>query len=103
MIRSLMKLTTLLIIFLIGRFRADGQKVSEPKNNPPEWVRPYQPFRIAGNLYYVGTFDLACYLITTANGNILINTGLAASAPLIKTSIEGLGFKITDTKILLTT
>ncbi len=81
---------------------ASAQKVSEPKNTPPEWSKPYEPFRIAGNLYYVGTYDLACYLITTPKGNILINTGLSASAPLIKANIEALGFTFT-TKILLTT
>ena len=40
-----------------------------------EWTRPFPPFRIVGNLYYVGTYDLACYLIVTPAGNILINTG----------------------------
>ena len=68
-----------------------------------EWAAPYQPFRIAGNLYYVGTYDLACYLITTAQGNILINTGLAASDTQIKKNIETLGFRFADIKILLTT
>lgn len=68
-----------------------------------EWSRPYQPFRIAGNLYYVGTYDLACYLITTPQGNILINTGLASSARQIKSNIETLGFRFADTKILLNT
>ncbi len=79
-----------------------AQKVHEPKTDS-EWVRPYQPFRVAGNLYYVGTFDLACYLITTTQGNILINTGLAASASQIKNNIESLGFRFADIKILLTT
>src|SRR4029078_2426859 len=65
--------------------------------------KSYPPFRIAGNLYYVGTYDLACYLITTTKGNILINTGLASSASQIKNNIEKLGFKVSDTKILLTT
>jgi metallo-beta-lactamase class B len=51
----------------------------------------------------VGTYDLACYLITTPQGNILINTGLAASEQQIKNNIGQLGFKYTDTKILLTT
>ena len=69
----------------------------------PEWSKPYQPFRIVGNLYYVGTYDLACYLITTSQGNILVNTGLAASASQIKDNIETLGFKFSDTKILLNT
>ena len=48
------------------------------------WSRPFAPFRIAGNLYYVGTYDLACYLVVTPAGNILINTGLANSAAQIK-------------------
>jgi metallo-beta-lactamase class B len=80
-----------------------AQKVNEPKATNPDWSKPYPSFRIAGNLYYVGTYDLACYLITTTQGNILINTGLAASAEQIKNNIETLGFKFRDTKILLTT
>ncbi|GEP91646.1 subclass B3 metallo-beta-lactamase BJP-1 [Chitinophaga terrae (ex Kim and Jung 2007)] len=79
-----------------------AQKVVEPKGQP-DWVKPYQPFRIAGNLYYVGTYDLACYLIVTPAGNILINTGLASSVNDIKKNIKALGFKFEDTKILLTT
>lgn len=68
-----------------------------------EWTRQYEPFRIAGNLYYVGTYDLACYLITTSEGNILVNTGLAESVPMIRANIEALGFRYSDIKILLTT
>jgi len=81
---------------------AAAQEVKEPKTTA-EWTATYQPFRIAGNLYYVGTYDLACYLVTTTEGNILINTGLAASLTQIKNNIGTLGFKFTDTKILLTT
>ena len=80
-----------------------AQKILEPKPMSTEWSKPYQPFRIAGNLYYVGTYDLACYLIITTQGNILINTGLAASAALIKKNIKTLGFQFADIKILLTT
>ena len=80
----------------------NAQKINEPRTTA-EWTATYQPFRIAGNLYYVGTYDLACYLITTTKGNILINTGLAASESQIKNNIETLGFKFSDTKILLTT
>jgi metallo-beta-lactamase class B len=68
---------------------------------PPEWTRPFPPFRIAGNLYYVGSEDLAAFLIVTPRGNILINSNLASSPPLIRKSIAALGFKISDTKILL--
>lgn len=62
---------------------------------------PFPPFQIAGNLYYVGTDDLASYLIVTPKGNILINSDLEANVPMIKASIEKLGFKFSDTKILL--
>ena len=62
---------------------------------------PFPPFRIADNLYYVGTDDLASYLVVTPEGNILINSNLEANVPMIKESIEQLGFKYSDTKILL--
>jgi metallo-beta-lactamase class B len=67
------------------------------------WSEPYEPFRIAGNLYYVGTYDLACYLITTPEGNILINTGLEGSVPMIRANVEALGFDFFNIKILLNT
>jgi metallo-beta-lactamase class B len=66
-----------------------------------EWTTPIAPFRIADNLYYVGSKDLAAYLIVTPQGDILINSNLETSPPLIQKSIEQLGFHITDVKILL--
>lgn len=98
-----MKFSALYVLLLFAGFTAAAQKVTEPQNTPAEWSKAYPAFRIAGNLYYVGTYDLACYLVATPRGLILINTGLAASAPLIKKNIESLGFKFTDLKILLTT
>ncbi|MCB1209049.1 MAG: subclass B3 metallo-beta-lactamase [Verrucomicrobiales bacterium] len=68
---------------------------------PAAWTEPFPPHKIAGNLYYVGSKDLASYLITTAEGHILINSSLEESVPLIRDSIEKLGFKFTDVKILL--
>ncbi|HTH53007.1 MAG TPA: subclass B3 metallo-beta-lactamase [Edaphobacter sp.] len=67
----------------------------------PAWTEPFPPFRIMGNLYYVGSKDLASYLVVTPQGNILINSSLERSVPLIKASVEKLGFKFSDTKILL--
>jgi metallo-beta-lactamase class B len=67
----------------------------------PDWTEPFPPFRIAGNLYYVGSKGLANYLVTTQQGNILINSDLEANVPMIQASIEKLGFKFKDTKILL--
>ena len=66
-----------------------------------EWTEPFPPFRIAGNLYYVGSKGLANYLITTPQGHILINSDLEANVPLIRASVEKLGFKFSDVKILL--
>ncbi|WP_308004413.1 subclass B3 metallo-beta-lactamase [uncultured Chryseobacterium sp.] len=95
------KLVVILTAFALTNINA--QKVNEPKDHPKEWSQSYEPFRIAGNLYYVGTYDLASYLIVTNKGNILINTGLADSLPIIKNNIKKLGFKYLDTKILLLT
>jgi metallo-beta-lactamase class B len=67
----------------------------------PDWTEPFPPFQIAGNLYYIGSKGLASYLVTTPHGNILINSDLEANVPLIGASIEKLGFKLKDTKILL--
>ena len=66
------------------------------------WKKPFPAHKIAGNLFYVGTEDLACFLITTSEGHILINSGLADSTPLIRQSVEKLGYKLEDIKILLT-
>ena len=67
----------------------------------PAWTEPFPPFRIAGNLYYVGSKGLANYLVTTAQGHILVNSDLEANVPLIQASVEKLGFKWRDVKILL--
>jgi metallo-beta-lactamase class B len=68
-----------------------------------DWTRPFPPFRIIGNIYWVGSYDLSTYLITTPQGNILINTGVGDTAKQIKASVEQLGFKLADTKILTAT
>ena len=44
-----------------------------------EWTQPFEPFKILGNIYWVGGYDLSTYLITTPEGNILINTGIGAT------------------------
>jgi len=67
----------------------------------PDWHAKFPAFKIAGNLYYVGTGDLAVYLIRTPQGSILINSDFAEDVPTVRKSIEELGFKYSDTKILL--
>jgi len=66
-----------------------------------DWNDPFPPHRIADNLYYVGSKGLSSYLITTPDGNILINSSFERTVPLIRAGIEKLGFKFSDTKILL--
>jgi metallo-beta-lactamase class B len=66
-----------------------------------DWTEPFPPFKIAGNLYYVGSKGLANYLIATSQGHILINSDLEENVPLIRASVERLGFKFTDIKVLL--
>ena len=67
----------------------------------PDWTNPFPPYRIIGNIYYVGSQGLAVYLITSPQGNILINSNLEKSVPMIRDSVEKLGFRFSDTKILL--
>ena len=66
-----------------------------------DWDQPFPPHRVVGNIYYVGTKGLASYLITTPEGSILINSSLESSVPLIRASVEKLGFRFQDVKILL--
>jgi metallo-beta-lactamase class B len=69
----------------------------------PDWVKAFPPFRLIGNVYWVGTYDLSTYLVTTPAGHILINTGLPQTVPQITAGIEQLGFKVADVKILTAT
>jgi len=61
----------------------------------------FPPHKIIGNLYYVGTRSLGTFLIVTPQGDILIYSDYERTVPVIKSSVEKLGFKFTDIKILL--
>lgn len=80
------------LLFLLGSYAAA---------QPSSWTEPFPPHQIAGNLYYVGSRDLASYLVTTPEGHVLINSSLEESVPLIRDAVEKLGFKFTDIRILL--
>ena len=67
----------------------------------PSWTTPIDPFQIADNVYYVGSRDLASYLVVSPKGNVLINANLATSPPQIRASVEKLGFHWKDTRVLL--
>jgi metallo-beta-lactamase class B len=88
-------LTTALSIMITAFAAASHAPVQD------DWTEPFPAFRIAGNLYYVGSKGLASYLVTTSQGHILINSDLDANVPMIRASVESLGFKFSDIKILL--
>jgi metallo-beta-lactamase class B len=89
------------IFLLLVSFRLTAVPQTTNNGAPSDWTEPFPAFRIAGNLYYVGSKGLASYLIATPEGHVLINSNLEASIPLLRTSVESLGFKFTDIKILL--
>jgi metallo-beta-lactamase class B len=65
------------------------------------WNRPSEPFRVAGNVYFVGTSGMGVYLIPTAAGHILLDSAFEASVPLIIDNVRQLGFRFEDIKVLL--
>ena len=93
---KLRKLAVALLAFMVLVF-----PLALEAADPADWTTPFPPFQIAGNLYYVGSADLASYLVVTPKGLILINSNLASSPPLIRKSVEALGFNFSDIKILL--
>ena len=68
-----------------------------------KWNTPTEPFKMIGNVYYVGTDGLASYLITSPQGHVLVDTAMPEATSQIKANIEKLGFKVTDIKYLVNT
>src|SRR3954465_11287140 len=65
------------------------------------WNQPVEPFKIIGNIYYVGASDIASYLITSPQGHILLDGGFVETVPQIRDNIRKLGFKVEDVKFLI--
>src|SRR5262245_36807686 len=84
-----------------GRTWTQQQLFQRNIGGPDDQGTQFPPHKIAGNLYYVGTASLAAFLVVTPAGNILINSTYERNVPTIQKSIEQLGFKFSDTKILL--
>jgi metallo-beta-lactamase class B len=97
MLRTKYDETTMSPILLIALLLA----ATETPDIPPEWKEPIEPFRIIGKIHYVGTAELASYLITTDEGHILLDTPCEGETPLVLQSIRKLGFDPKDVKILL--
>jgi len=75
--------------------------VAAPNGRPAAWTQAVEPFRIVGNVYYVGSRGLASYLIVSPAGDILLDGTLAENAPLIERNIARLGFRLGDVKVLV--
>jgi metallo-beta-lactamase class B len=90
---------------LLGTTGVAAQQAPPPRisTTNAEWTTPAPPLTIVGPIHYVGTKDLAAYLITTPDGHILIDGAVPSMAEAIETSIRTLGFKPEDIRILLTT
>ena len=65
------------------------------------WNRPVEPYRIIGNVYYVGASDITSFLITTPRGHILLDGGFVETAPIIEANIRKLGFELADVEVLI--
>ena len=88
----------LLVFLLFAGISVNAQIRSD---NDRQMNGPAEPFKIIGNIYYVGASDVASYLITTPKGHILIDGCFEETAPRIEKNIAKLGFKLSDVKILL--
>jgi metallo-beta-lactamase class B len=82
------------LLALLGSSHLHGQ-------NQDNFNRPFPPHKVIGNVYYVGSEQLASFLITTPEGHILVNSSFETTVPVIRAAVEKLGFKFTDIKILV--
>ena len=89
---ALLGVLSALALVLVGRW------LNATKRGGQE---PAEPFRIAGNFYYVGANDVAAFLITGPEGHVVLDGGYPSTAPMIMESIAKLGFNIKDVKVLL--
>jgi len=86
-----------------GRKYTPGSILARNMGTPEDQTTQFPPHKVIGNLYYVGTRTLSSFLIVTSQGNILINSTYEKNVPTIQKSVEQVGFKFSDIKILLGT
>lgn len=91
------------LVFALALGLASTSVVARADDNA-NWARPIKPYRVAGNIYYVGSEGLSAWLITTSEGHVLLDGGPSAEGgKLIERSIQALGFKPSDVKVLINT
>jgi metallo-beta-lactamase class B len=85
-----------ILLAAIGGERASGQG-----RGAVDWNTPFPPHTVIGNVHYVGSEQLASFLITTPEGHILVNSSFESTVPVIRAAVEKLGFRFTDIRIVL--
>ena len=88
-------------VFIALMFGTVGAARMAAQDPHATFNKPFPPFKVMDNIYFVGTEDLGSFLITTPSGHILINSDFETTVPQIRAGVEKLGFKFTDIKILL--
>lgn len=89
----------LICVFLLSATYAQAQIDDEEGR---KWNQPVKPFKIIGNIYYVGAHEVSSYLITTSQGLILLDSGFHETVPQIKANVVQLGFRMEDVKVIIT-
>ena len=90
-----MRTVLMCVLLAVSAVQVEGQ------NQKTDWNKPFPPHKVVGNVYYVGSEQLASFLITTPDGHILVNSSFETTVPVIRAAVEKLGFKFTDIKILV--
>ena len=89
------------VLLMLAHAGAGAQTAPQAPTSGSDFLAPFPPHHVIGNIYFVGSKSLGIYLVTTPQGHILINAGLEDSVPMIQQSVEKLGFRFNDIKILL--
>ena len=93
--------TKILTIFALLLFVSQVQaQINDEEGR--KWNQPVKPFKIIGNIYYVGAHEVSSYLITTSQGHILLDSGFHETVPQIKANVVQLGFRMEDVKVIIT-
>jgi metallo-beta-lactamase class B len=90
------------LILLAGSVLATRNLSAQYASAVADWNKPIEPFRILGNLYYVGASDVSAFLLATSGGHILVDTGFRETVPLIEANMAKLGFRLDEIRLVLT-
>jgi metallo-beta-lactamase class B len=93
-----------LVVFLLILWTALCPSLSNAQSDEAtrqSWNQPVKPFRVIGNIYYVGASEVSSFLIVSPKGHILLDSGFAETVPLIRNNVKELGFKLEDIKVLI--